>query len=57
MSDLERVGEFGYVEGLSNIIVNSLKELDILKDIFIALTDKKRETMYVKHENAWGKNA
>jgi len=28
LSDLERVGEVGYVEGISNIIVKSLKQLD-----------------------------
>ena len=27
LSDLERVGELGYVEGISNIIVKNLKEI------------------------------
>ena len=55
LSDLERVGEIGYVEGISNIIVKSLKELDITQRP-VHCTDKKRETMYVKDENAWEKD-
>jgi hypothetical protein len=55
LSDLERVGELGYVEGISNIIVKNLKELDITQRPFHC-TDKKRETMYVKDENTWEKD-
>jgi len=29
LSDLEKVGELGYVEGISNIIVKNLKDLDV----------------------------
>jgi hypothetical protein len=29
LSDLEKVGEIGYVEGISNIIVKNLKDLDV----------------------------
>jgi hypothetical protein len=55
LTDLERVGELGYVEGISNIIVKNLKELDVTQRP-VHCTDKKRETMYVKDENAWEKD-
>jgi hypothetical protein len=54
LSDLERVGELGYVKGISHIVVNKLKALDICKRP-IHCSDLKRETMYVKDENAWEK--
>jgi hypothetical protein len=55
ISDLERVGELGYVEGISNIILKNLKELDVTQRP-VHCTDKKRETMYVKDENTWEKD-
>ena len=54
LSDLERVGELGYVKGISHIVVNKLKDLDVCKRP-IHCSDLKRETMYVKDENAWEK--
>jgi hypothetical protein len=54
LSDLERVGELGYIEGISNIIVKNLKELDVTKRP-VHCTDKKRETLYIKDENKWEK--
>ena len=54
LSDLERVGEHGYVKGISHIIVNKLKDLEICKRP-IHCSDLKRETMYVKDENVWEK--
>ena len=55
VSDLERVGELGYVEGISNIIVNNLNKLDITQRP-VHCTDKKRETMYVKDADKWEKD-
>jgi len=55
LSDLERVGELGYVEGISNIIVQNLKGLDVTQRP-VHCTDKKRETIYVKDENKWEKD-
>jgi hypothetical protein len=55
LSDLEKVGELGYVEGISNIIVKNLKELDVTQRP-VHCTDKKRETIYVKDENKWEKD-
>jgi hypothetical protein len=52
LSDLEKVGELGYVEGISNIIVKSLKDLDVTQRP-VHCTDKKRETMYIKDEDKW----
>ena len=55
LSDLERVGELGYVEGISKIIINNLKDLDItLRPVHC--TDKKRETIYIKDEDKWEKD-
>ena len=54
LSDLENVGELGYVEGISNIIVKNLKDLDVTERP-IHCTDKKREVLYVKDENKWEK--
>ena len=55
VSDLERVGELGYVEGISNIIVNNLNKLDITQRP-VHCTDKKRETIYIRDENKWEKD-
>jgi len=55
VSDLENVGEVGFVEGISNIIVKNLNALDITKRP-IHCTDKKRETIYIKDENTWEKD-
>ena len=55
LSDLEKVGELGYVEGISNIIVKNLNELDVTQRP-VHCTDKKRETMYIKDENKWEKD-
>ena len=54
LSDLMDVGELGYVEGISKIIVKNLNNLDeTIRPIHC--TDKKRETMYVKDEGEWNK--
>jgi hypothetical protein len=54
LSDLERMGELGYVNGISNIITTNLKALDVsLRPVHCM--DKKRETIYVKDDNKWEK--
>ena len=55
LSDLEKVGELGYVEGISNIIVKNLNELDVTQRP-VHCTDKKRETMYIKDQDKWEKD-
>jgi hypothetical protein len=54
LSDLEDVGEMGYVEGISKIIIRKLNELDIYKRP-IHCSDFKREIMYVKDMDVWSK--
>ena len=54
-SDLENVGKLGYVEGITNIIVKNLNALDIHKRP-VHCSDTKREVMYVKDEDKWGKD-
>ena len=54
LSDLENVGKLGYVDGISNIIVKNLNNLDITQRP-VHCTDKKREVLYVKDENKWEK--
>ena len=55
LSDLERVGEKGYIDGISNIIIKNLKDLDVTQRP-VHCTDKKRETIYVKDEDKWEKD-
>ena len=54
LSDLESVGELGYVSGISNIIIKNLKGLDITQRPFHC-TDVKRETLYIKDKDKWEK--
>jgi hypothetical protein len=54
LSDLEEVGKLGYVEGISNIIIRKLNELDVYNRP-IHCSDGKREIMFVKDDNIWEK--
>ena len=54
LNDLMEVGELGYVEGISKIIVKNLNNLDETERP-VHCTDKKRETMYVKDQGEWNK--
>jgi hypothetical protein len=54
LSDLEKVGEVGYTQGISNIITTNLKALDVTQRP-VHCTDKKREIMYIKDEDKWEK--
>ena len=54
LTDLEKFGKLGFVEGISNIIVKNLNSLDeTMRPVHC--TDTKREVMYVKDENKWEK--
>ena len=53
-SDLESVGKLGYVEGISNIMIKKLNEMDVYKRP-VHCSDAKRETLYVKDNNIWEK--
>ena len=54
LSDLENVGNLGFIDGISKIIVQNLKSLDETKRP-VHCTDSKREVMYVKDDNKWEK--
>jgi hypothetical protein len=54
ITDLEKVGKIGYVEGISNIIVKNLNSLDETKRP-VHCTDTKREVMYIKDDDKWEK--
>ena len=54
LSDLEKLGEIGYVDGISNIIVKNLNALDETKRP-VHCTDTKREVLYIKDDNKWEK--
>ena len=54
ISDFEKVGHLGYVDGISDIIIKKLNELDVHKRP-IHCSDTKRDIMYVHADNVWTK--
>jgi len=54
LEDLENVGRVGYVEGISNIIINKLSNMEV-SERPIHCSDLKREVLYIKTENEWNK--
>jgi len=54
LTDVDLVGQIGYTEGISQIFIRGLRELDICKRP-IHCCDSKREIMYVKDKDAWEK--
>jgi hypothetical protein len=52
--DLENNAQLGFVNGVSKILIDSLKQLDKTERP-IHCTDVKRETMYIKDEDKWNK--
>ena len=54
LSDLETQGSKGYVEGISNIFIKNLDEMDEEKRP-IHCADAKREVLYVKKNDTWEK--
>ena len=52
--DLENNAQLGFVQGISKIFMDNLKQLDI-SERPIHCTDIKRETMYIKDEDKWTK--
>ena len=54
LADLEATGRLGYVEGISNIILNNLKTLQI-HNRPIHCSDQKREVIYIKDNDEWTK--
>ena len=54
ISDFEKVGHLGYVDGISDIIIKKLNELDVYKRP-IHCSDTKRDIMYVHADDVWSK--
>jgi hypothetical protein len=52
--DLENNAQLGFVNGISKIFLDNLKQLDVTERP-IHCTDVKRETMYIKDDNTWTK--
>ena len=52
LDDLKHIGETGYVNGMTDIIIKNLKAIDVYKRP-IHSSDSKREVIYVKDENKW----
>jgi hypothetical protein len=55
LKDLEETARLGYSDGISRIFINGLNELDIYKRP-IHCSDLKRETIYIKDQDTWGKD-
>ena len=54
ISDFEKVGHLGYVDGISDIIIKKLNEMDVHKRP-IHCSDTKRDIIYVHADNVWTK--
>jgi hypothetical protein len=52
LADLEATGRLGYVQGVSNIILNNLNNLNN-HERPIHCSDQKREVFYIKDNNEW----
>lgn len=52
VSDLDEFGRMGYVQGMSKLFIDSLKNTDVCKRP-IHCSDAKRETLYVKDADKW----
>jgi len=54
LTDLMNMGDVGYVNGMSNIIIKNLNDLEV-HERPVHCTDVKREVLYVKDEDKWNK--
>jgi len=55
IDEIEYIGNHGYVNGMTKMIMERLKDMDITKRP-IHCTDIKRETMYIKDKDEWSKD-
>ena len=54
LTDIESIGELGFVNGISKLIIKNLKALDEnMRPVHCS--DQKRESLYVKDANVWEK--
>jgi len=54
MEDFVRTGKLGFVDGISTVMVERIKGMD-MHTRPMHCTDLKRETMYIKNDDAWEK--
>ncbi len=54
--DFENTGKVGFIEGITQIIINRLNSVDTTKRP-MHCTDAKRETLYIKDDNVWNKDS
>jgi len=55
LQDFEKVGELGYTEGISQMFLKGLNELDVTKRP-IHCSDLKREVLHIKDHDKWEKD-
>ncbi len=55
ITDLENTGTLGYVEGISKIFINGLKQIHVTERP-LHCSDLKRETLYIRENNEWNKD-
>jgi hypothetical protein len=56
MEDFVNTGELGFIEGLSQVMIKRINDMDI-HDRPIHCTDLKRETVYIKDTHKWERDA
>ncbi len=56
VEDLKNTGKLGYIDGITKIFNDKLKELDT-HNRPMHCTDLKRETLYIKNNNEWDKDS
>ncbi len=54
IDDLKNTGKLGYIDGITKIFTDKLRELDT-HNRPMHCTDLKRETLYIKNNNEWNK--
>jgi hypothetical protein len=54
LKDLENTARLGYAEGVTQIFINGLSELNVHKRP-IHCSDSKREVLYIKDQDTWEK--
>jgi sulfur relay (sulfurtransferase) DsrC/TusE family protein len=55
MSHMLAISKDGYVDSISNVLIHALNKLE-LTDRPLHCTDLKRETIYIKDQEAWNKS-
>lgn len=55
LKDLEHIGEVGFVDGISDVVLDNLTELDT-RQRPLHCSDNKREILYIKENDEWIKD-